>query len=271
MGIKRRANGERGLILLVLFVFVLFPVSVVVSQERKPLSVANIEFLLKESISPKRLAELIEELGVNFKVTEEIRGRLKRAGGDNIVLQAVEKAGLEFARKKFTDERRKVEEESQKVEIEKRRVEEEKRKAEEKQRIEEAKREEERRRGVEAKRREERRRIEEAGRKKTSAEVPRNLVGKWQGVTSQRSNFVWIINEDGHYESVFRNRFGREVRRGGKMWVTPDGSIHYRDDRGQTGMFTVSREASGAQVLRGRVFGHRVTFKAKQVTREKSR
>jgi len=55
------------------------------------------------------------------------------------------------------------------------------------------------------------------------------------------------------------------------MWITPDGSIHYRSDAGQTGVFTVSREASGAQVLQGRVIGHRMTYKMKQVTRKMTR
>ena len=85
------------------------------AQERKALSVADVEFLLKESISPKRLAELIEELGVNFKVTKEVLERLKKAGADARLMGAIETAELEFVRKKSADERRKDAEERRNI------------------------------------------------------------------------------------------------------------------------------------------------------------
>ena len=118
------------------------------AQERKALSVADVEFLLKESISPKRLAELIEELGVNFKVTKEVRERLKKAGADSRVMLAVERAGSEFSKRRMEEKLQRVEEEKKRLE-ERRKVEEEdrKRRAErEKRRIKEARRRQEERR-----------------------------------------------------------------------------------------------------------------------------
>lgn len=97
------------------------------------------------------------------------------------------------------------------------------------------------------------------------ANVLRSLAGRWEGTTSLRTRFVWTIEEDGRYESTYQE-FSRQVKGRGNIGVTPDGSIQYRADDGrQSGAFTVSREASGAQVLRGTVSGSRVTYEAKQV------
>ncbi len=96
------------------------------------------------------------------------------------------------------------------------------------------------------------------------ADVLRSLAGRWEGKASVGSRFVWTIEEDGRYESTYQE-FSRQVKGRGKMWVASDGSIQYRADNGQSGVFTVSRDASGTQVLRGTVSGSRVTYEAKQV------
>lgn len=91
----------------------------------------------------------------------------------------------------------------------------------------------------------------------------RNLAGRWQGVTSGGQSFAWAIDENGRYESTYR-QFGREVRRGGRIWVAGDGSIQWRSDTGQSGTLTVSREGSGGQVLQGTISGRAETFQASQ-------
>ena len=103
-----------------------------------------------------------------------------------------------------------------------------------------------------------------AERSADPAEALRRIAGRWEGVTSDGNRFEWIIHESGRYESLYRE-FGRVVRLGGSMRVNPDGSIQYRGDNGQTGSFTITREASGVQVLRGTVSGQSVTYQARQV------
>ncbi|MBI3795679.1 MAG: PKD domain-containing protein [Deltaproteobacteria bacterium] len=67
----------------------------------KPLSVEEIEYLLKEGVTPRRVAAIVEEQGVGFDtVTAEMRRRLTQAGADPGVIQAVERMAL--ARKKTT-------------------------------------------------------------------------------------------------------------------------------------------------------------------------
>ncbi|MBI4490421.1 MAG: hypothetical protein HY694_15165 [Deltaproteobacteria bacterium] len=117
-----RRPGEKGLAPLFLFFFVLFVVPFGFTQERRALSIADIEELLRAGVGHRRVAEVIGVHGVNFEVTAAVRERLERAGADAAVIQAVEKAGLEFARKKLEEERRKAEEERQ-AEVEKRKAE----------------------------------------------------------------------------------------------------------------------------------------------------
>lgn len=148
-------------------IFVLmFVASGVFPQERRPLSVNDIEELLKAGVSQRRVAEIVEERGVDFEATETTRGTLKKAGADAVVMQAVERASLEFSKRKLEEERARAEADRRKVEEEKKRVEEERRKVEEQQRkIEEARRkEEESKKAAEEARRkaEEERKIEEA-------------------------------------------------------------------------------------------------------------
>lgn len=120
------------------FVLGLFLASFVVGQEKpNPLTLEKIEESLKEGVLPSaRLAALIRDIGVSFEVTPEIRERLRKVGADVVVMQEVERAAVEYAKRKLEEERRKVEEEKRRAEQERRRVE------EERQRTEEAKRRE---------------------------------------------------------------------------------------------------------------------------------
>src|SRR5215510_4544195 len=69
--------------------------------ERKPLSVADIEYLLESGVSSPRMQTVIKQQGVSFsQVTEGIRERLRRAGADAEVIQAVERAASGVASRK---------------------------------------------------------------------------------------------------------------------------------------------------------------------------
>lgn len=164
--------------------FMVILASLTFSQERRPLSVGDIEELLKAGVSQRRVAEIVGERGVDFEATEPIRGTLKAAGANTVVIQAVERAALEFTKRKVEEERAKAEVEKRKMEEEKRKTEEAKRKEEEKKRVEEEARrkaEEERkieeaRKAGELRRREEeeRRKVEEAKKREEEAREARS-------------------------------------------------------------------------------------------------
>lgn len=94
------------------YTFVLSVLCVVFSvregwAERRPLSVAEIERLLGSGVSSPRMQTVITQQGVNFsQVTEEIRERLRRAGADAEVIQAVERAASEVLQKKGQKEKK---------------------------------------------------------------------------------------------------------------------------------------------------------------------
>jgi len=90
----------------------------------------NRRLALKEGLPQTRLVRLLEEQGVTFEVTDEIRNGFKRAGAEARVMQAVEKAALEFTRRKTEEEKKRLEE-ARRQEEEKKQQEEARRKAEE--------------------------------------------------------------------------------------------------------------------------------------------
>ena len=92
----------KGLIGISIFSLLLaFFVPILLSQEtKKPLSFQDIEDWLKDKLSAARLTTLIEERGVDFEATEDITAKIRKAGADNKVIEAVKKAGLDFAKKK---------------------------------------------------------------------------------------------------------------------------------------------------------------------------
>jgi tetratricopeptide (TPR) repeat protein len=73
--------------------------SMVLAQEREPLSVEVIQDLLKRGVTATRVADLIDQLGVSFEPTNTIKERLKKAGADAKVMEALDRAGREFVRK----------------------------------------------------------------------------------------------------------------------------------------------------------------------------
>ena len=65
-----------------------------VGPGRNPLSLEDIENLLKNFVEPKRMATLIEDRGIKFEVTEDAKSRLVGAGADNKVIKSLEELFL---------------------------------------------------------------------------------------------------------------------------------------------------------------------------------
>ncbi|MBI4489949.1 MAG: formylglycine-generating enzyme family protein [Deltaproteobacteria bacterium] len=106
------------------------------AQEKPaPLTLEKIEEALKEGALPQgRLATIIRDQGIGFEATEEVKERLRRAGADTVVLQAIERASVEYAKRRVEEEKKRIEEAKRK-EGERRKAEEEaRRRAEEERR-----------------------------------------------------------------------------------------------------------------------------------------
>jgi len=87
--------------------------SVALAQEgKKPLTVGEIEYLLQQGVTPRRVASLVEEQGVKFELTEAIKERLKRAGADESALAAVKQAGVQFKERIAEEQRKRLAEET---------------------------------------------------------------------------------------------------------------------------------------------------------------
>jgi hypothetical protein len=78
-----------------------------IAQERLALTVNQLSDLLKGRVSSTRIAQLVEQQGVNFELTEPILRRLKTDGANEAILAAVKKMAARFAeeqRRRQTDE-----------------------------------------------------------------------------------------------------------------------------------------------------------------------
>ena len=81
--------------LLLLFVFVAAPVPARVQPtDRKPLSKAQVQELVAAGVTSGKLAEIVEERGVDFSPTEELLDALRKEGAEPILLDALLAARL---------------------------------------------------------------------------------------------------------------------------------------------------------------------------------
>lgn len=179
----------------------LFLLCFAVAQEKLPaLTLDQIESTLKE-LPPVRMAALIRERGITFEMTPNVRERLTKAGADAVVIQALDRAALEYARRKVEEEKQRVEEERRKIEEEKKKIEEARRKEEEaRQRAEE-----EKKRLEEARRKEEeKRKVDEEARRKAEEEKKRRD-GTGEMVLIPAGEF-WMGSEDGGADEKPRRR-----------------------------------------------------------------
>jgi formylglycine-generating enzyme required for sulfatase activity len=95
--------------IIVIFIAVLLVSWSGLAQQGKSLSVADIEELLKSGVTPKRVAQLVSERGVNFAMSGAINERLKNAGADVNVLVEVGKAADKYVSTEPTPEQGKAE------------------------------------------------------------------------------------------------------------------------------------------------------------------
>jgi len=66
----------------------------VFAQQLRPFSADDIEYLLRQSVAAKRVAEIVSESGVRFQPTGIVRERLKKVGADAALLDAIDRAAL---------------------------------------------------------------------------------------------------------------------------------------------------------------------------------
>jgi hypothetical protein len=100
--IQEEAMGFRPMVILMLLAMgMLVSISDEGRAAAKPLSIEDIEKLLRSGVSPGRVAEIVEEQGVQFEITSAIRGRLRQAGANEQVLNAVERASMETTRRQL--------------------------------------------------------------------------------------------------------------------------------------------------------------------------
>ncbi len=105
------------------------------AQPRKVLTLNNISELIKNGVTPNRIARLVEENGVGFELDDRALQRLKQDGADETVLSAVKKMSARYAEKQQQQLKRQQEQEARlKREQEAKRREEDTRKADEEKR-----------------------------------------------------------------------------------------------------------------------------------------
>jgi len=155
--------------------------SFVFAQERTPLTLNQIRDLLKSGASSYRIAQLAEEYGVGFELTEAVSKRLRQDGADEVVLSAVKRMAARYTEEQQRRKRADTEE------AKRREQEEAQRRAERKKQEEQAKQRELEKKGPkkpeetaqgvedirkrleEARRREEEKRIKEEQKRQSTA------------------------------------------------------------------------------------------------------
>jgi iron(III) transport system substrate-binding protein len=80
-------------------VFFVFLATSVFAQQLRPLSADDVEYLLSRSVTAKRVTEMVRERGVNFRPNSNLRERLKKAGADAPLLEAIDRAALKQQKK----------------------------------------------------------------------------------------------------------------------------------------------------------------------------
>ena len=71
--------------------------SFVFAQDRAALTLNQIRDLVKSGISSSRIAQLVEQYGVNFELNDAASKRLREDGADEVVLAAVKKMAARYA------------------------------------------------------------------------------------------------------------------------------------------------------------------------------
>ncbi len=102
---------RKGVAPALLVVVVVASAAIVFSEGGKPLAEADIEKLLQAGVTAGRIAALVEQRGVSFETSRDVREKLRAAGATDQLLGAVERASLELERRRVEEDRKKLDEE----------------------------------------------------------------------------------------------------------------------------------------------------------------
>ena len=148
------------------------------AQPQKVFTLNDISDLIKNGVTPNRIAQLVEEHGVGFELDDRALRRLKQDGANETVLSAVKKMSARYTEERQQARRQQEEETRRKREEEAKRREEEKRRADEQKRPQAKGTQEMARKAEEAKRK-----AQEEARQKSQ----RPTLGSAEGVVSLRN------------------------------------------------------------------------------------
>jgi len=82
---------KKAAFLILAVLIMLYASFTIQAEEKKPLSIEDIDDLLRNFVSNKRVSDLITEYGIRFEKTEENIGKLKAAGADETIFEALNK------------------------------------------------------------------------------------------------------------------------------------------------------------------------------------
>lgn len=71
----------------------------------RPLGAADIEGLLRDGVTPARLATLVGQRGVSFEMSPALDRQLRAAGADDRLIAAIERAALAAERRRLDEEK----------------------------------------------------------------------------------------------------------------------------------------------------------------------
>ena len=118
-------QATRRRVILAIFLLVVFALPAL-AQPQKVFTLNDISDLIKNGVTPNRIAQLVEEHGVGFELDDRALRRLKQDGANDTVLSAVKKMSARYseerqqAGRQEEEARRKREEEAKRREEQKR-------------------------------------------------------------------------------------------------------------------------------------------------------
>jgi hypothetical protein len=71
-----------------------------IAQDRKPFSLNDISDLVKNVVSPNRIAKLVEDRGIGFEADERALRRLSQVGANETVLSAIKRMSGQYTEEK---------------------------------------------------------------------------------------------------------------------------------------------------------------------------
>jgi hypothetical protein len=211
------------------------------AQPQKVFTLNDISDLIKNGVTPNRIAKLVEEHGVGFELDDRALRRLKQDGANDTVLSAVKKMSA-----RYVEERQRIRQ--QEEETRRKREEEAKRREEEKRRADEQKRPQAKGTQEVAKKAEEaKRKAQEEARQKSQ----RPTLGSAQGVAGVRNV---MSTEQGEVSGELVN-YTKQTLREVRLqilysWRWKDEHHPGKDDPGRAAYYLLDQEIPPGQTVR---------------------